>query len=495
MISLYRISAETPEALSSCKTEIFRHAISSELPHVGIREYAKRTLLQLISASAISATQTENEQIMKVNTAVKGQSAKKKDTNRSFGDIHDGQRRFKFDEMDTIRYWYEDILRIFPTVSKNQVLEIAERWILDKWGAEPEANWWDKEPRKSRYEERRYGLWSHDHGTFPVIERYGTHLEWNAMYCVVGELLLTHPIEKREGYYFDSLDYCLQRILPTEAPAWLFDNRGPTPLEYRLWNEDPRTDIGWLHNVRRDEFLAEIGLHKPSREGWIIVEGSYSVHFSKRETHIQINTALVTPKTAPALVRALQTASSPWDFRIPDDHDEGQINMPPYRLLGWLSHNNGDRHFDERDPFRYEVGQIRTKPSSKLIKSLVLTPAAKGHFTWTIGSASEAAFIYEAWCDEPPQEGDYYPERINSDGWRLWARANMVRSFLTNEGLDLICEVQVERRLRNEYRRSYEADKKSKTHDKILLLRADGSIADARGRIGAWTSFSQRAGT
>ena len=45
MISLYRISAETPEALSSCKAEIFDLATSSELPHVGIREYAKRALL------------------------------------------------------------------------------------------------------------------------------------------------------------------------------------------------------------------------------------------------------------------------------------------------------------------------------------------------------------------------------------------------------------------------------------------------------------------
>ena len=67
----------------------------------------------------------------------------------------DDKRRFKFDDIDTIPYWCEDILRIFPTVSQDQVLEIAERWILDKWGADPEANWWNKEPRKARYDERR----------------------------------------------------------------------------------------------------------------------------------------------------------------------------------------------------------------------------------------------------------------------------------------------------------------------------------------------------
>jgi hypothetical protein len=195
-ISLYRISAETPEALNSCKAEIFDLATSPELPHVGIREYAKRALLQLASAGAITLTYSENTQVDQVNTALKGQATKKRGTYRSFSRVQDDKRRFKFDEMDTIPYWYEGILRIFPTASQDQVLEIAERWIIDKWGADPEANWWDKEPRKGRYDERRYGLWTHDHGSLPTVERYGTHLEWNAMHCVVGELLTTHPISK-----------------------------------------------------------------------------------------------------------------------------------------------------------------------------------------------------------------------------------------------------------------------------------------------------------
>jgi hypothetical protein len=55
----------------------------------------------------------------------------------------------------------------------------------------------------------------------------------------------------------------------------------------------------------------------------------------------------------------------------------------------------------------------------------------------------------------------------------------------------LICEVQVERRLRNEYGRSYEDDAKRKIHENILLLRADGSVTDAKGPVGFWTSVSQ----
>jgi hypothetical protein len=494
-ISLYRISGETPGALSSCKAHIYSLAISPDLPHVGIREYAKRALLHLASAGAIFLTSSEIRQIEQANTALKGRVTKKKDTYRSVSHVRNNQRRFKFDEMDTIRYWYEDILRIFPTVSQDRVLEIAERWILDQWGADPEANWWNKEPRKGRYDERRFGLWSHDHGSLPMVERYGTHLEWNAMHCVVGELLTTHPISKGKEYEYDSFDYWLGKVLPTEPPAWLSDNRGPTPLDPRLWKEDLRTDSGWLHNVRRDEYLMEVGVHTPLHEGWIVVEGNYTAHFPKRETNIQISSALVSPKTAPALVRALQTASNPRDFRIPDEDDNLQIDVPPYRLLGWLAHIESETRFDDKDPFRYEVSQIRAKPGRKLTKMFGLVPQAGSHRTWICNKTGEAAVIYESWCDEPPPEEDYYPRRIRSNGWRLFARADIVRSFLTNGEWDLICEVNVERRLRNEYGRFYETDAKRKTHDKILLFRADGSVTDAKGRVGSWTGVSRRVGS
>lgn len=489
-ITLYRISAESPAALKSCKLQIFDLATSSKLAHVGIREYAKRALLLLASGGAIFLTADERIIIEQINTALKGRTTEKKDTYRSFRDPQELKRRFRFDAMDTLPYWYEDILRIFPTVSQDQVLDIAERWIVDEWGSGPEAHWWDKEPRKARYDERRYALWSHRHGSLPTVERYGTHLEWHAMHCVVGELLTSHPISNEDDGEYGSFGYWFRKMLLTEPPFWLSDNRSPTPLERRLWMEDPKTDRGWLYNVRRDEFLTEIGSHSPIRAGWIVVEGYYSAHFPKREANVRINSALVSPETAPPLVRALQTASDPWDFRLPDENDNLQIDEPPYQLLGWLANVQGDMRFDDNDPFRYEVHQVRAAPGSKLTEAIGLVLQAGTNRTWICSRTGETALIYEAWCDEPSPVDDYYPRRIRSDGWRLWARADFVQSFLVNEGWNLIYEVQIEREIRNEYGRSNEKDEKKKTHDKILLLRADGSIYDAKGRVGSWTGAS-----
>lgn len=494
MISLYRISVETPGSLIPHKDLIFNIATSSELPHVAIQEYAKRTLLELAASGVIVLTVSEKNQVDKINTAIKGKTGRGKDYSRSFGRARDGKRRFRFDETDTLRYWYEDILSIFPTVSQDQVLTIGEQWIVDTWGANDEANYWEKEPRKARYDQRKYGLWSHSHHSRPTIERYGTHLEWNAMYCIVGALLTTHPVSDEEGQY-GSFSYWLSHALLTDDPAWLSDHRGPTPLELRFWKDDPRTDKGWLQNINRAELLSEVGLTAPSREGWIVVSSDYTTHYTKREVHVRINSALVSPETAPALVRALQTKDDVWGLRLPYENSDYQINSKPFRLQGWLSHLDGDLRFDDNDPFRYEVGQIRVVPGRKLTRVLKLAREACDHKTWICSDTGEAAFSCEAWCDEPSPDDNYYPRRIRSSGWRLWAKIDKIRDFLAINRWDLICEVRVERELRKEYGRAHESAEKEKKHNKVILLRSDGSISDSKGSIGSWTGAGQRVGS
>lgn len=488
MISLYRVSVETPRALISHKDQILNIATSSELPHVAIREYAKKTLLQLAASGVIVLTVSEQDQLDNINAATKGRTKKGRDSFRSFGRVRDGKgkRRFRFDETDTLRYWYEDILRIFPTVSQEQVLTIGENWIIDKWKASDEANYWEKEPRKARYDQRKYGLWSHSHYSCPTIERYGTHLEWNAMYCIVGELLTTHPVSSEEDGEYGSFSYWLSRVLLTDDPVWLSDHRGPTPLEVQFWKDDPRTDKGWLQNINRAELLSEVGLPAPFREGWIVVSSGYTTHYAKREVHVRINSALVSPETAPALVRALQTEDDVWGVRLPYENSDYQINSKDFRLQGWLSHLDGDLRFDDNDSFRYEVGQMRVIPGRKLKKSLKLAQQVGDHQTWICSDTYEAAFNYEAWCDEPSPDDDYYPRRNRSSGWRLWAKIDKVRDFLTTNRSDLICEVQIERELRKEYGRAHESAEKEKNHNKIILLRSDGYIFDAKGHIGNW---------
>ena len=58
-----------------------------------------------------------------------------------------GDRRYDFDAMDTLPYWYAPLARVFD-LPADTVAELAERWILDEWGLAKD-DWW-KDARELR---------------------------------------------------------------------------------------------------------------------------------------------------------------------------------------------------------------------------------------------------------------------------------------------------------------------------------------------------------
>jgi hypothetical protein len=482
-IALYRLSAEVPSALSGLKEEISTLALEHNPPHVLIREYAKRTLQLLADSSSISLTSAEKKQLNTINAPKAGTVSRDPMRHHSFDHMSTKEHRFKFNSMDTTRHWYDKVLRIFPTVSPDKFLDMAEHWIIDKWGVKPEANWWDQEPRRTRYDERRFGLYSHSHGELPVLERYGTHFEFHAMFCVAGELLKTHLVGKPE-YGEKRFESWLERFMPTAPPEWIADVRGPAPLERRFWREDSRTDNSWVRSVRPEEFKEEIGL-ADQRPGWVIVNGSYDIRWPKRLTNVWITSALVSRGTSEALLRAIATASSPNTFVMPSEEGHSEMDEPPYRLVGWLRNVHGDTRFDDNDPLRHDTRQMRYVPGTNATKLLGLRQLSESKEVWVAGD-DRPAFAYDAWSDEP-YEDEQYPRGLRTGGWRLWANAQELQSFLDRRKMDLICLVEIVRTLRNEYSRSHESDKRRVRLEKAFVLKAAGSVHDAKGRIGTWS--------
>lgn len=487
LLAAYRISAEAPEIIKAFSAELIQIATSHALPHVAIREYAKRTILRLASTGTITLSSAEATTIAAVNSPQLTPAVNDKTYGRGFDRESRDDVRFKYDELDTLRYWYTDILKHFPKVPPLDVLKRTDQWIMDKWGAGAEANYWDKEKRKSRYNERKFGQWSHGHGEMPVLEREGAYLEWHAMQCVTGELLRSQPINNETGR--GSYQAWLSAWLPSSPPEWISDHRGPTPLDPRFWVADPRTDNGWLRNLRLGEIQSR--LFSPDEE-WIVVSANDTSRFPKRDEEVGIDTALVSSATASALARALQDAN-PYDFRIPPEGDELEHDEDTYKLLGWIAMNNSDRRFDGRDPYRYEVGSIREAPGSDVTTVLGLRAVMGARPVW-IDKAGESAFRYEAWCDEPSPEDDQHDTRTRSDGWSLAISPAALKAYLTIKGMDLICKVSIDRRIRNEYNRSYDPDeKKKKSTFKIIIFRADGTVEDSEGRLGTWQTDRKRA--
>jgi hypothetical protein len=490
-MALDRISAETPDAVSRHLSFLARVATDTDLPHVVIREHAKRATLHLTEGAYSTLPLPDLDQVRCANEP-RMRPIRPKTPGRWGNDWRKTSgTRFSFDSTDILPYWYSHVLDIFPRAGMALVLDRAEHWILDRWGAPENANWWDTEPRKARYDERRFGLLSHGHGTLPMVERYGTYLEWHAMCCTVGELLETHAPRASDNY-FENFDYWLSRYLPTDTGVWLSDRREPTPFETGLWVLDPRSDVSWLRSARQAEFIHEI-VGRGEHAGWVAVAASYSVQFATRRSQVRVESALVSPNTAPALGRALQTVTNPFNFRIPPEDHDLQIDQPPYRLIGWLPDDERDMCFDERDPMRHQVRRLERRPGRAATTSLRLKLRPDGSSWWSERTAGNS-FAYETWCDCPERyENDRSAPIQGSSGWRLWARASDLQLFLSEQGMDLICEVQVERRTHSAYLGPYaREEEKHKTFDRILLCRCDGTIETASRRVGSWTPYRRR---
>jgi hypothetical protein len=458
-----------------------------------LQALAKRAALKLIHAGALALSQKQQRALDRVNESPFRRKKRVVGIGEGARDVPGKERRFHFDWVDTLPYWYDGAIRLFADVTREDFLDVAEQWIVETWGVRDEAWRWDDEKRRGRFSRRAYASMDHSHGSRPTLERFHTYLEWHAMWCTVGELLRSRSLARiDEGE--DRLDEWVHRDLPTREDVWLSDLRGPKPLEESLWYA-PNKSGDWIDDISDDELLSEARL----RDGSPIVVGAY--HETRAPSfyaETRVDTALVAPRTARALVRALQTIDDPWDYRIPAERDhEAAIHADPYELRGWL--NKGDRDLgtgsDERDPFRAGVRNVECRPGRLLMRTLQLS-ASQDATTW-IRRGGDVAMRYCAWGDALDEDDEgRHPTELRSAGWRLAIQRDALRSFLERVGLDLIVEIGTTRRNKGyeDYSRVREEEAKEARFERVILLRRDGSIEGAEGRLGTWSTSGSRTG-
>jgi hypothetical protein len=245
----------------------------------------------------------------------------------------------------------------------------------------------------------------------------------------------------------------------------------------------------WTEGVSDDDFLAELG--SASGDGSLVVSGSHETRSRHFMVSARVKTALVSPDTASALVRALQTINNSWDYRIPSAGHEREIDAPPYKLVGWLVDVGHESGIDERDPFRYEVHAVECRPAREVVTALNLEFVCNGQVRWIEASHRQTVFVYEAWGDTRGDEHHdrlRYDETVRSSGWRLRIDKEALRIFLNKVGLDLIVEIEITRRNRGyDYARHDEEKAKEARFDRVILLRRDGTIEATEGCLGTWT--------
>ena len=153
-----------------------------------------------------------------------------------------------------------------------------------------------------------------------------------------------------------------------------------------------------------------------------------------------MSSALVTPRTAPALVRALQTVSNPHDFRLPDCGEELEVQHPGFRVTSWVMRPHQEHGLDRFDPFSGDLPWPLPRPSRLLERLFGLVPVDDTR-VWRPRGSIVADLAVQAWGNHRMSDhggGADHGTRIDADVGRLL-------SALDALGRDLILEVAIRR--------------------------------------------------
>ena len=484
VIAWDRIAGEVPNIGQLAGPVLLAVAHDEDFPHVLVRSFARDACLKLVGAGQLSLGPVQLEQLAAVaRSQLAPQPAPEHRSRGSQSRRNGKERRFHFNSIDTIPYWYDPVLGGFANVSLDQLLDLAESWIIDRWGNRGDIYAYDAEPRRHRFSDQNWSLSSTRHGSHPTLEQFRTHLEWHALWCAIGELMRTEPLIAHDEPEWGELPQRIAREMLTEPPLWSTDLRAPIPLRQDFWRGSHTPLPEWVKDVCEGRLRSE--LEAVDRPGYIVIDGGWEIRSRDRVEHVSFSSALVGPAAADALLRTLQTMESAWDYKLPDEgEDQFELNVPPYQMVGWIRSISSDGGADEQDPLRGSAKNVDLQPGKRVRDALGLKRLAIGASGWSTPGRLPM-FIYEAWGDD---DDERYSTAIAVSGRRLLVERGQLMEFLQGEGLDLVIEVEVRREGRGN-RRSYDAEDNTPEarYDRLYRLDRAGGLHVAEGRIGTWS--------
>ncbi len=432
LVALSRAAQDQPTLFARYLPEFVRHATSATLPHAQIRELARQTALA-VAAPGDPAVQA----LQAANRPDRCHAGRDRVRNRNDRVVSD-DRRYDFDGMDTIPYWYAPLAGVFD-VPVDMVAKLAENWILDRWGLDRDD--WMRDARELR-DQRSWQRMSHRHGSIPPEESLQRYVEYHAMMAAAGECVdASKPM--RVGAWDDDSPW--QQWLAPHLPllgTWLADLGVPVPAEADFFGAVAPIDDAWDAPAVADHDRA-LGLVDGGLPEQVIVAGSTTLRRPGGREHVYIASALAAPDHAGDLQRALSTASNPSDWKLPDEgEDEFEVDFGDYQLHGWIANPRDHRDtLDEHDPYAQGMRPALPLPGTRFRETARAAPDAAG--LALVGTNGARVAVAEQWAD-PDAEVDTSRE-IASSGHRVRVDRGALLRHLAATGTTLIVEVQLGR--------------------------------------------------
>lgn len=442
MIVLQRAAQKNVQAIESHTATIFE-TIRRE-PHVIVRELGRTILLAIDAAGLGRLTEIDRTFVQQLNRSQLSSTAANKESPRQAHDDEDSRKRnYSFDRTDAIPYWYAPAAQLFD-MRMDTFLDRVEHWLHDKWNYDHTTTHWVQEPRLHRLKDA-HEMTSRRHGARPTIERLSYYIEWHAMMCVVGELIVEKPIAAE--LEDNALSTWLEESLPTLMPHWLSDLRSPPPMEPRFWGFAPdeaskqqlaladrvAASFAWGHNLLPDVFDTEVTAFDD-----VVVAADYTICWRDALQHVTIHSALVSPETAHSLAQALANTRDRMDFALPEGHYYHEIRVDGFQLETWLVTREFASRGDKFDERRGTVSGIPVKPVGNAeLENLSFDPTRGA---WETHEAEEVIRIAQWGSDDAS----------NGYGWRATASRALLIRQLERLARSLIILVEISRQIRDD---------------------------------------------
>lgn len=475
---LDRLSAESPAAVLPLADRIAQETVSPEAPHALIMRFAKRTALRLARLESSPYDKARIHAIEASLTPI-GQSLKKPEMQQRLGILENSHRasvsRFPFDTTDTLPYWYSQPGCLFG-IDMDAFCRAAERWIRDVWGFVGDVRTLDP-LSKRRFHDWNWTLTSNRHGSSPPVEDLRTYLEFNAMFCVAGELIRSRPLAE-DDWTEDPWEAWLRGWDLACTDEWLTDHRQGTPLEKMFWQWVEKESKDWINCVADEDLDQAVGLIEASRPNCLVSKGHMHFYRHGHYKRITIDSALVSRETSHSLLHTLAICWSPHDHYLPLEGEKQTIGEvlhdgTRFDLVGWVREFRDDSEgIDQHDPLRCGLTKILVVPGTKMAKWAKLRFDNSRIRSFSPRHDS-AVTVFERWSDCC---GDRRSRPFQTEGYRLWISRNVLCSFLEAKGMDLIVECTIHR-WRDEHQ---DEEERHVTQGKLYLIHSDGSIETTR---------------
>jgi hypothetical protein len=337
-------------------------------------------------------------------------------------------------------YWCNWVSDAF-NLSERSVELLVEEVLLRKWKVASRGRVEDD----PRYVHNLYSRYSYPRKRdWPGEEDLDFYLSVQALYEVAGRLLERLPVQSRYSEDEETGANEYTRFLDVHMPSradgrWVADRRDAPPPHGQLrsdvsaYGSRDGSDLDWTFQI--DSTMFEREVFRPG--GRVAVAVSRQLAGYSRQESVLVSSALVSPPTAFALLRALQTAPDKHAYRLPEVNDsEFGSAEDGFSLTGWIESHPERAGQDQHDPLAGDIAYPPSRPGPP-VDGLVPSDDMR---SWhdKVGVVAMTSLVWSGMEDGNSPRG--------TSGEELLAECTWLTNELRRLDRWLIVEVEIRRR-------------------------------------------------